>query len=459
MDYPPVFPDRIFIGDFSPDSENRYCFEERCRMSALLLLVLFIFLLLIRIPLAVTIGCVTFLYAWLVGSDFLSLSVDLFNSMNKFPLLAVPLFIFAGSLMATGGVAKRILAFFDEMVGHLYGSMTIVTILSCLFFGALSGSGPATAAAIGAIMIPEMEKQGYSKSFSAGVVACAGVLAIIIPPSNPMIVYALALQGVSIRDMFLAGIIPGILVAAGMGIPAYLYAKKMGYGSGRKPGNFRSTLKAGWEAKWALFTPVIILGGIYSGIFTPTESAAVACLYSLFVGLFIHKDFTLKDIPQILRNALIPIVTVMILLTFATVLGILLANEGVPQMLAKAISSITKGKIMTLIIINIFLLVVGTFMDTLAAVTILAPLLFPLVAQFGISPVHFGIFMIVNLGIGFVTPPFGGNLFIANQISGTRIQDVFKGALPLIGGMFVVLMILTYVPIFSEILPRLFLIQ
>ncbi len=428
-------------------------------MNFILLLLLFFVLLIIRVPLAVTIGIVTFSYAWMVGSDFLSLSVDLFNSMNKFPLLAVPLFIFAGSLMATGGVAKRILAFFDEMVGHVYGSMTIVTILSCLFFGALSGSGPATAAAIGAIMIPEMEKQGYSKSFAAGVVACAGVLAIIIPPSNPMIVFALSLQGVSIRDMFLAGFIPGILVAAGMGIPAYLYAKKKGYGSGREPGNLKSILKAGWEAKWALLTPVIILGGIYSGIFTPTESAAVACIYSLLVGLLIHKDFTLKDIPAILRNALIPIVTVMILLTFATALGILLANEGVPQMLAKSIASFTGGKIMTLIVINIFLLIVGTFMDTLAAVMILSPLLYPVVQQFGISPVHFGIFMIVNLGIGFVTPPFGGNLFIANQISGTRIQDVFKGALPLIGGMLVVLMILTYVPFFSEIIPKLFIIK
>lgn len=428
-------------------------------MNAVILVVLFLFLLIIRVPLAVSIGIVTFTYAAIVGSDFLSLSADLFNSMNKFPLLAIPLFIFAGSLMATGGVAKRILAFFDEMVGHIYGSMTIVTILSCLFFGALSGAAPATAAAIGAIMIPAMEEQGYSKAFAAGVVACAGVLAIIIPPSNPMIVYALALQGVSIRDIFLAGFIPGIMLAAGMGIPAYLYAKKKGYGSGRKKGTFKSITKAGWEAKWALLTPVIILGGIYSGIFTPTESAAVACIYSLIVGLFIHKDFTLRDVPGILRNALIPIVTVMILLTFATVLGILLANEGVPQALARAIGTFAGGKLVTLLIINVFLLVVGTFMDTLAAVTILAPLLFPLVAEFGISPIHFGIFMIVNLGIGFVTPPFGGNLFIANQISGTRIQDVFKGALPLIGGMFVVLMILTYIPMFSEILPRIFVIK
>lgn len=425
-------------------------------MIAVILVSLFLFLLIIRVPLAISIGIITFLYAAIVGSDFLSLSADLFNSMNKFPLLAVPLFIFAGSLMATGGVAKRILAFFDEMVGHVYGSMTIVTILSCLFFGALSGAAPATAAAIGAIMIPAMEEQGYSKSFAAGVVACAGVLAIIIPPSNPMIVYALALQGVSIRDMFLAGFIPGIILAVGMGIPAYLYARKKGYGSGRAPGNIKSILKAGYEAKWALLTPVIILGGIYSGIFTPTESAAVACIYALLVGMFIHKDFTYKDFPKILRNALVPIVSVMILLTFATVLGVLLANEGVPQALAHTIGNITENKILTLLIINVFLLFVGTFMDTLAAVIILAPLLYPVVDKFGISPIHFGIFMIINLGIGFVTPPFGGNLFIANQISGTRIQDVFKGALPLIAGMFVVLLIITYIPFLSEILPRLF---
>jgi C4-dicarboxylate transporter, DctM subunit len=428
-------------------------------MTAVLLIALFVALLVIRVPLGFSIGIATFAYAAAAGNDFLSLVADLFNGMNKFPLLSVPLFIFAGSLMATGGVAKRILAFFDEMVGHLYGSMTIVTILSCLFFGALSGSAPATAAAIGAIMIPAMVEQGYSKSFAAGVVACAGVLAIIIPPSNPMIVYALAVQGVSIRNMFLAGFLPGILVAIGMGIPAYLYAKKRGYGSGRERGTLKSIARAGWDAKWALLTPVIILGGIYSGVFTPTESAAVACLYALGVGLFIHRDFTWRQLPSILRTALTPIVTVMILLTFATALGILLANEGVPQQMARTISGLGYGRVVTLIIINVFLLIVGTFMDTLAAVTILAPLLYPVVAQFGISPIHFGIFMIVNLGIGFVTPPFGGNLFVANQISGTRIQDVFRGSLPLIAGMFVVLIILTYVPVISEVLPNFFAIN
>ncbi|MCP4403549.1 MAG: TRAP transporter large permease [bacterium] len=424
--------------------------------STIIIVAIFFILITLRVPLAFSIGITTFIYAAYVGSDFLTLTLDLYSSMNKFALLSVPLFILAGSIMATGGVAKRILGFFDEIVGHIYGSLTVVTIFSCLFFGGLSGAAPATTAAIGAIMIPAMVKQGYAAPFAAGVVACAGVLAVIIPPSNPMIVYALSLQGVSIRDMFLAGFIPGILLACCMVIPAYLVARKNGYGSGRQRGTMKSILKSAWYAKWALLTPVIILGGIYSGIFTPTESAAFTCIYAFIIGLWIHKDFGLKDVPRILRQALIPIVTVMLLLTFATTLGILLANENVPQVLARQISGITSSPIGTILIINALLLFVGCFMDTLAAITILAPLLYPIVQDLGISPVHFGMIMIVNLGVGFVTPPFGGDLFIANQISGTRIQDVFKGALPLIFGMIIALLIVTFAPFLSEILPRLF---
>jgi C4-dicarboxylate transporter, DctM subunit len=428
--------------------------------SEIILLFIFIILILIRVPLAFSIGISTFLYSGLVGSDFLSLTLDLFTSVNKFALLSVPLFILSGALMATGGMAERILNFFDEIVGHIDGSLVFVTIFSCLFFGEMSGAAPATTAAIGAIMIPAMTKQGYPAAFAAGTVACAGVLAIIIPPSNPMIVYALTLQGVSIRDMFLAGFFPALVLAFCMAIPAYLVAKKRKFGSGRKKGNLKSVLKAGWEAKWAFLTPVIILGGIYSGIFAPTESAAFACIYAFIIGIFVHKDFTWKEVPFILRRAMIPIVTVMVLLTFATALGILLANEGVPQVMAEKISQITTSKIGTLLIINAFLIIVGCFMDTLAAITILAPLLYPILSPFGISQVHFGLMMIVNLGIGFVTPPFGGNLFIANQITQsieeTRIQEVFKSALPLIFGMVIALFLVTFIQSISEIMPYLF---
>jgi len=423
---------------------------------SIILILLFLLLVILRIPLAIAIGSVTMLYIWMTDSlSLMGMVLDVFQSLDRFPLLAVPLFILAGQLMATGGVAKRILHLADEIGGNIKGSYAIVTIFSCVFFGGLSGSAPATVAAIGSLMIPAMIKQGYDAGFAAGVAACSGVLAVIIPPSNPMIVYALV-GNTSVGQLFLAGFIPGLILSLGMSVPAYIVSRKNGWGGDRHRGTWKSIRKAALNAKWALLAPVIILGGIYTGVFTPTESAAVACLYSFIIGLWVHRDFNWRNVPTILRTAALPVASVMLLVTFATALGNALTMEGVPQRFADYIGQITDSPILTILIINVMLLAVGCFMDVLAAIIILTPLLYPIVEGFGISPVHFGIIMVINLGIGFVTPPFGSNLFIANQICGTRIQNVFIGAFPLILGMIVALLLITFVPWLTLVIPGLF---
>lgn len=417
--------------------------------EVLLLLGAFLAMTLIRVPIAIAIGAVLLAYNAMLGLDALEMAQDTFQSIDSFPLIAIPMFVLAGSIMATGGVAKRILDLADEFVGHMYGGLAIVTIISCVIFGGLSGSAPATVAAVGSITIPAMIKQGYSAGFAAGVAACSGVIAIIIPPSNPMIIYSLSQYATSVSDMFLAGIVPGIMLAIGMAVPAWWISKRNNWGEHRPKGTRASKLAAFKKARWAILTPVIILGGIYSGIFTPTESAAIACLYAYLVGIFIHKDLRFRDTYKVLATSAMITVVAMFLMTFATAFGKVLTSQNVPTLIAEMMSGSVHSMVATLLMINAFLLFIGCFMDTLAAIIILTPLLYPLLQQYGIGVYQFGLMMIINLGIGFVTPPFGGNLFIANQLSNTSVPAVFKGATPLILGMLFILMLITFVPFFS----------
>lgn len=417
--------------------------------EVLLLLGAFLAMTLIRVPIAIAIGAVLLAYNAMLGLDALEMAQDTFQSIDSFPLIAIPMFVLAGSIMATGGVAKRILDLADEFVGHMYGGLAIVTIISCVIFGGLSGSAPATVAAVGSITIPAMIKQGYSAGFAAGVAACSGVIAIIIPPSNPMIIYSLSQYATSVSDMFLAGIVPGIMLAIGMAVPAWWISKRNNWGAHRPKGTRASKLAAFKKARWAILTPVIILGGIYSGIFTPTESAAIACLYAYLVGIFIHKDLRFRDTYKVLATSAMITVVAMFLMTFATAFGKVLTSQNVPTLIAEMMSGSVHSMVATLLMINVFLLFIGCFMDTLAAIIILTPLLYPLLQQYGIGVYQFGLMMIINLGIGFVTPPFGGNLFIANQLSNTSVPAVFKGATPLILGMLFILMLITFVPFFS----------
>jgi C4-dicarboxylate transporter DctM subunit len=422
-------------------------------MLPLALILAFLLLVLARVPLAIAIGLLTLLL-YLVSPALapVALVLDAFQSLDRFPLLAVPLFILAGHLMSTGGVAKRILHVADVLVGDMKGAYALVTIGSSVFFGGLSGSAPATVAAVGSVMIPAMIRQGYAPGFAAGVAACAGVLGIVIPPSNPMIVYALV-GNASVGRLFMGGILPGLLLALGMAIPAYLVSRHNGWSGDHPRGDWRKIGKAVWSAKWALLTPVIILGGIYSGVFTPTESAAVACLYALIVGLFIHREFSFSELPKVFSQAALPVATVMLLVTFATALGNALTMEGVPQHLAEYLANWSDSPVALLLLINVSLLLIGCFMDTMAAIIILTPLLLPVVESTGMSSVHFGVILVLNLGIGFVSPPFGSNLFVANQISQVRIQRVFLGALPMVGGMLVALLLVTYCAPLVEALP------
>ncbi|WP_413112544.1 TRAP transporter large permease [Thaumasiovibrio sp. DFM-14] len=409
----------------------------------------FISMVMVRVPVAIAIGLILIIYNKILGLEVFEMALDTFQSIDSFPLLAIPMFVLAGTIMATGGVAQRILDLADEFFGHLYGGLAIVTIMTSVIFGGLSGSAPATVAAVGSITIPAMLKQGYNAGFAAGVAACSGVIAIIIPPSNPMIIYSLTQYATSVSNMFLAGIVPGLLLALGMAIPAWYISKLNGWGAHRAKGTLQSRLAAFKHARWAILTPVIILGGIYSGIFTPTESAAVACFYSYIVGVFIHKDLKIKDTFKVLSNAAMITVVAMFLMTFATAFGKVLTSQDVPAIIAGMMADNVSTMIMTLLMINLFLLFVGCFMDTLAAIIILTPLLYPLLAQFGMGVYQFGIMMIINLGIGFVTPPFGGNLFIANQLSDTSVPEVFRGAIPLVLGMMVALLAITFVPFIS----------
>lgn len=413
-------------------------------------------LLAFRIPIIIATGIVTLGYIVLQTSipiDYIAVTV--FQSLDQFTLLAIPLFIMSGSFMSSGGIARHLLNLADKITGSFPGGLALTTVVACVFIADLTGSGPATVAAIGSITIPAMIKRGYGAGFACAVAACSGTLGVIIPPSNPMIVYAVS-GDVSVGRLFLAGFLPGFMLAASMMIPIYFISKKRGYrGSERRAGS-RELLKAIRDAKWALMVPVIILGGIYGGIFTPTESAAVACLYSFVVGMWIYRDFTWSDLPRIIGRTLLLIGAIMPIIAFATTFGQVITLDGVPAALAEAVNQNVGSLWKLLILINIFLLLVGCFMEALAGIVLLTPLLLPMVSQFGMDPVHFGIVMIVNLAIGLMSPPLGINLFVAQSIGNVRISEIITAALPLLGCMVICLLILTYIPSITLLLPNFF---
>lgn len=421
-------------------------------------LLILLVLLTLKVPIIVATGLITVAYILVQTSlplDYIAVTV--FQSLDQFTLLAIPLFIMTGSFMSSGGIAKHLLNLADKITGSFPGGIALATVVACVFIADLTGSGPATVAAIGSITIPAMIKRGYAPGFACAVAACSGTLGVIIPPSNPMIVYAVS-GDVSIGRLFLAGFIPGLMLAVSMMIPIYVISKKRGYRGNERRATGREMLKAVWQAKWALFVPVIILGGIYGGIFTPTESAAVACLYSFIVGIWVYRDFSWGDIPRIIGRTLLLIGAIMPIIAFATTFGQVITLDGVPGALAELVSSKVSSLWMLLVLINIFLLFVGCFMEALAGIVLLTPLLLPMVTQMGMNPTHFGMVMIVNLAIGLMTPPLGINLFVAQSLggSGVRITETIKASVPLIACMLVCLLLLTYVPEFSLFLPNLF---
>lgn len=415
-------------------------------MVSLLLFGCFLLFLVASVPIAISLGlasALALLYSGKVSSTYIA--QGLVTSIDSFPLMAVPFFILAGDLMGVGGLSRRLLAVANVFFGRYTGGLAIIGVVTCMFFAAISGSGPATVAAIGGLLLPAMARAGYDKGYSVGVLASAGSLGIIIPPSIPMIIYAVS-ANVSITQMFLAGVIPGLLVGLALIITAYFKARKAGYTGEDKHYTAKEKWATVWDAKWALLVPLIILGGIYGGIFTPTEAAAIGVIYGFVVGVFVHKEIKLKDLYDVIGNSALTSATVIVIVGTATIFGRMLAIERIPFMIADYIVNLTENPIIILLLINILLLFVGMFMETLAAIIILVPILLPVVVAVGVDPVHFGIVMIVNLALGMVTPPVGVNLFVGARVGETSLEKASLGAIPFILAMLAVLLLITYVP-------------
>lgn len=450
-------------------------------MEVLFLFLLILGLLVIGVPIAVALGLSSVLFL-LVYSDasLASIAQTFFQAMaGHYTLLAIPFFILASSFMSTGGVARRIIRFSIALVGHLPGGLAIAGVFACMLFAALSGSSPATVVAIGTIVIAGMRQVGYSKEFAAGVIANAGTLGILIPPSIVMVVYASATD-VSVGRMFLAGVIPGLLAGTMLMVTIYIIAKIRDLPRGEWKG-WGEITASGRDAIWGLLLIVIILGGIYGGIFTPTEAAAVAAVYAFFIASFVYRDmgplagregeantpvwakpqalvtaFFHKDTRDTLFEGGKLTITLMFIIANALILKHVLTDEQIPQQIAQAMLSAGFGPIMFLVIVNVILLIGGQFMEPSGLIVIVAPLIFPIAIELGIDPIHLGIIMVVNMEIGMITPPVGLNLFVTSGVAGMPVMSVVRAALPFLAVLFVFLILVTYVPALSTWLPTTF---
>ena len=403
-------------------------------------------LLIVQVPVGIAIGLATFIAILHMGTLTLGfVSQALVTGLDSFPIMAIPLFIFAGDLMGAGGVSKRILNVASIFFGGVTGGLAIVTVVVCMFFATVSGSGPATVAAVGSMVVPTMLEKGYSKSFTLSLIATAGAIGVIIPPSIPMVIFGVT-TGASITHMFMAGILPGILIGLMLIVYCYFYGRKHGLKDRVEAFSAKRAGLAIWDAKWALINPIIILGGIYGGFFTPTEAAAVAAVYAFVCGTFIYRELKLGNLLATMRNSCSTIGTVLVILGSATAFTRLLTLEQIPAQISYFLTGVTTNAIIMILLINIFLLIVGMFMDTTPAIMVLAPMLLPVAISIGMHPVHFGIMMIVNKAVGFLTPPLGINLFVATRVGNTSLETVLKGIAPFIAIMVAALLIVSFWP-------------
>jgi C4-dicarboxylate transporter DctM subunit len=415
-------------------------------MDGLIIVLVALLLMFIGVPVGIA-----FCMGMITGVLFLGVSniqfvaQGMYNGFNNLPVIAIPCFILAGSVMETGGLSKRLVEIANRLVGNMTGGLGAVTIVACLFFGAVSGSGPATTAAIGGIMIPSMVKHNYKKDYSTGLVACAGGLGVIMPPSIPFVIYGFATD-TSIGDLFLAGVIPAFVIAACLLIVSYFMSKKAGYTGTGIPFDLKGLLKALWDGIWALFMPIIILGGIYGGIFTPTEAAVVALVYGLFVSMVIYKELSFRELFRLLDKFVSFNGGIVLTFAPAIALGAIFSLLGIPQAITSGLVAISSNKFVAMLLINAFLLVVGMLLDAITSIIILAPMLLAAMQPFGVDPIHFGIIMTLNLAVGFVTPPVAANLYVAAGMTGIPIERIAKVAFPFIVALIVSLMIMTYIP-------------
>lgn len=425
-------------------------------MDAFILVFTLAIMLTIGVPVAFAVGISAIIGAWYIDIPLEAVMIQLTNGVNKFSLLAIPFFILAGAIMAEGGIARRLVNFAYIFVGFIRGGLSLVNIVASTFFGAISGSSVADTASIGSVMIPEMDKKGYPRDFAAAVTASGSVQAILTPPSHNSVIYSLATGGtVSIAALFIAGILPGLLLSLSLMVMCVCFAHKRGYPKGERV-PFRQALKIFVDTLWGLMTVVIIMGGILSGIFTATESAAIACLWSFFVTMFIYRDYKWSELPKLMYRTVKTVTIVMILIGFAAAFGAIMTYMQLPMRITEAFTSISDNKYVILMCINIMLLLIGTLMDMAPLILILTPVLLPVTNALGIDPVHFGMIMLVNLGIGLITPPVGSVLFVASAVSKQKIEQVVKAMLPFYAVLFLVLLLVTYIPAISLFLPKFF---
>jgi C4-dicarboxylate transporter DctM subunit len=429
-------------------------------MSPAVIGVVLILLFTIGVPIAIALGMTSVVFMQGSGIPLQALVQRMFAGLDSFPLAAIPFFILAGAVMEAAGISGRLINFAQALVGRARGGLGLVTVISAMFFAAISGSSAATTAAIGSILIPAMAVRGYPRPFATAVQASSGELGVIIPPSIPMIIFALtAGVPVSIGDLFMAGVVPGIMIGCSLMLTVYVISRVRGYGLGgagktsleEPPGK----LEAFRAAALPLLMPMIILGGIYGGIFTPTEAAIVAVFYSLLLGLLVYRTLTAANLLAALQSSLLSTVAILLIISTASVFGWVLTANRIPDMIAQGFITLSDNPYIFLLLVNLLLLIVGMFLETGAAIIILAPILTPVALKLGIDPIHFGIIMIVNLAVGMTTPPVGVNLFVACQVAGLRIEQILKSMLPFYGILLLDIVIITYLPQLSLWLPAL----
>lgn len=425
-------------------------------MPAVVVFIIFVICLVIAIPVSISLGVVSILpgafdASFTAGGTYVIRSM--LGGLDSFPLLAVPMFVLSGIIMARGGISRRLFDVFAYFMGKRTAGMPCAVIVTCLFYGAISGSAPATVAAVGSMTIPILIEMGYDKTFSTAVVAVAGGLGVIIPPSIPFIMYGMA-SGASVSDLFLAGIIPGLLISALLMFYAFYYCKKNGENQDKKQAmvgalHKKGLLKVLKDSFFALLSPVIILGCIYTGVASPTEAAVISVFYALLVSILVYKSITIKDIWAIMVEAIRTYTPILFILAASVAFSRVLTLMQVPQAVSAWILAHFTSPVILLLVINVFLLLVGMVMDTTPAILILTPILLPIVTEIGVDPVHFGIIMVVNLAIGFVTPPIGVNLFVAGSLTEIPIMDIAKKAMPMIVYFLIALLVITFVPAVS----------
>ena len=423
-------------------------------MNTLIIFSLLLVLMLTGMPISISLGLtvLTFLFA-MTDVPIQSVAMKLFTGIEKFEIMAIPFFILAGNFLTHGGVAKRMINFATAMVGHYYGGLGLGGVLACALFAAISGSSPATVVAIGTILLPAMTKQGFPKKFGAGVISTSGALGILIPPSIVMVMYSVS-TNTSVGALFMAGVVPGLMLAFLLGLTTWYVARK---------NNYPRLPKASWaeryatfkKSSWGLFLIFIVMGGIYSGMFTPTEAAAMSAVYAFVIAVFVYKDLKLSQVKKVLLDSASMSAMLLYIITNAVLFSFLMTSENIPQAMSAWINANGFGVVSFLIVVNIILLIAGSFMDPSSVVLIMAPILFPVAMHLGVDPIHFGILIIVNMEIGMVTPPVGLNLYVTSGITKMGITELSIAVLPWLVTMFAFLMVVTYIPQISLWLPNL----